>query len=624
MILEKINQISDLKKLNKHELTLLAKELRDLIIDTTSENGGHLASSLGVVELTIAILLSLDLPKDKVIWDVGHQSYAYKILTDRKDRFHTLRLHNGISGFPKIKESIYDSFDTGHSSTSISAGMGYAYARNLNKDDFTVVSVIGDGSLTGGIAFEALNNLNKLDSNFIIILNDNEMSISESSGGIKHALMGLRTSYRYIKLKEISKKFLHKLSGGKLIEKLIIRLNYALKQIFVSKGMIFEDMDIIYLGPIDGHNIELIKNTILKAKKLDSPCVIHVKTIKGKGYKYAEENPTFYHGVSPYYKETGELKKKNTNETWTKIFANKIIEKAGNNKNIVTITAAMADGTGLIDFSKKYPDRFFDVGICEQHAVTFAAGLALNKKIPIVCVYSTFLQRAFDQIIHDVCLENLHVVFMVDRAGIVGSDGETHQGIYDIAFLKMLPNMTIMAPKNKYELEQMIDFAIDKVNGPVAIRYPRGEASDDFSEHKSNIEYAKSELIEDGDDIVFYALGNMLKYAKSVKEILKTKKLNPCLINARFANPIDKEFLARYLQNKKFFVTFEEGVKYGGMGESLCSYINENFDNIKTDIIALPNVFIEQGSRDELLKDLYLDVDTVATKIINRYEQIKR
>ena len=623
MILDKINKSSDLQKLNKQELYQLADEVRELIINTTSNNGGHLASSLGVVELTIAILLALDLPKDKVIWDVGHQSYAYKILTDRKDRFHTLRLHNGISGFPKIKESIYDSFDTGHSSTSISAGMGFAYARNLNKEDFTIVSVIGDGSLTGGIAFEALNNLNKLNSNFIIILNDNEMSISESSGGIKHALMGLRTSYKYIKLKEISKKFLHKIPGGKLLEKLIIRINYALKQIFVSKGMIFEDMDIIYLGPIDGHNIELVKNTILKAKKLDSPCVIHVKTVKGKGYKYAEQNPTFYHGVSAYDIDTGELKNKSNKETWTKVFSNKIIKKAETNNDIVAITAAMADGTGLVDFGKKYLDRFFDVGICEQHAVTFAAGLAVNKKIPIVCVYSTFLQRAFDQIIHDVCLENLHVVFIVDRAGIVGNDGETHQGVFDISFLKLMPNMTIMSPKNKYELEQMIDFAIDKVSGPVAIRYPRGEASDDFNEYVHDIEYAKSELIENGEDIVFYALGNMLKYAKDVKEKLKQKSLNPALINARFANPIDKDFLYQYLKDKKFFVTFEEGVKYGSLGESLCSYINENFDGIKTDIIALPNVFIEQGNRDELLKDLNLDIDTVAKKIVDRYEQIR-
>ena len=623
MILENIKQISDIKKLNKQELKQLAKEVRELIIDTTSKNGGHLASSLGVVELTIAILLALDLPKDKVIWDVGHQSYAYKILTDRKYSFDTLRLHKGISGFPKIKESIYDSFDTGHSSTSISAGMGYAYARDLNNDDFVVLSVIGDGALTGGMAFEALNNLNKLNSNFIIILNDNEMSISESSGGIKHALMGLRTSYRYIKLKEILKKFLHKIFCGKIIEKLIIRVNYALKQIFVSKGMIFEDMDIIYLGPVDGHNIELLKNTILKAKKLNKPCVLHVKTIKGKGYKYAEENPTYFHGVAPFDINTGELKNKATKDTWTKVFSNKIIEKAQNNNNIVAITAAMADGTGLIDFSRKFPDRFYDVGICEQHAVTFGAGLAVNKKIPIICIYSTFLQRAFDQIIHDVCLEKLHVVFMVDRAGIVGSDGETHQGIFDIAFLKMMPNMTIMSPKNKYELEQMIDYAIDKIHGPVAIRYPRGEVIDEFIHYKNEIEYAKSELIENGDDIVFYALGNMLKFAKDVKDILKQKSLNPSLINARFANPIDKEFLANYLKDKRFFITFEEGVKYGGMGESLCSYINENFDSIKTDNIALPNVFIEQGNRDEVLKDLQLDIMTVANKIYNRYEQIK-
>lgn len=623
-MLERINNPSDLKKLNKQELEILAKEVRELIINTTSNNGGHLASSLGVVELTIAIILSLDLPNDKVIWDVGHQSYAYKILTDRKDRFNTLRLHKGISGFPKINESKYDSFDTGHSSTSISCGMGLAYARNLDNKDYTILSVIGDGALTGGMAFEALNNLNKLDSNFIIILNDNEMSISESSGGLKHALMGLRTSYRYIKLKEISKKFLYKIPTGKFIEKIIIRLNYALKQIFVSKGMIFEDMDIIYLGPIDGHNIELIKNTILKAKKLNSPCVIHVKTVKGKGYEYAEKNPTFYHGVSAFDIATGELKNKSKALTWTEVFSNKLLDKANINKDIVAITAAMADGTGLIGFSKKFPDRFFDVGICEQHAVTFSAGLSANKKIPIVCIYSTFLQRAFDQIIHDVCLSNQHVIFMVDRAGIVGHDGETHQGIFDIAFLKMMPNMTIMSPKNKYELEQMIDFAIDEVKGPVAIRYPRGMASDDFSQYNSSIEYAKSELIEDGSDIVFYALGNMLKYAKDIKERLKQYNLNPSLINARFANTIDKDFLMHNLKNKKFFVTFEEGVKFGGMGESLCSYINENVDNVKTDIIALPNVFVEQGDKEELFKDLSLDIDTVAKKIVERYEQITR
>ena len=623
MILETINNPSDLKKLNIDELNILSKEVRELIINTTSKNGGHLASSLGVVELTIALLLSLDLKKDKLIWDVGHQSYAYKILTDRKDKFNTLRLFKGISGFPKIKESPYDFFDTGHSSTSISAGMGYSFSRDLDNENYTIVSVIGDGALTGGIAFEALNNLSKLKSNFIIILNDNEMSISKSNGGLKHALMGLRTSYRYIKLKNIIKKILSIIPFGNFLKKLIIRINYALKQIFVSNGMIFENMGIIYLGPIDGHNIGLLKNTILKAKKLNSPCVIHIKTTKGKGYKFAEENPTLFHGIEPFNIETGEIIKKTNKETWTKVFSKKILELAEKDDNIIAITAAMTDGVGLTGFSKKYKDRFFDVGICEQHATTFAAGLAINKKIPIVCIYSTFLQRSFDQILHDICISNLHVVFMIDRAGIVGQDGETHQGVFDIAFLKMMPNMTIMSPKNRYEFEQMIEFAIYNINGPVAIRYGRGETIEKFKEYNSKIIYGKSEIIEEGDDIVFFALGNMLEYAKNVKDILKNNNLNPMLINARFANPIDKDLLNTILLNKKFFVTFEEGVKYGSMGESICAYINENFNNIKTDIIALPNIFIEHGKRDELLKSINMDEIYIADKILKRYEHIK-
>lgn len=620
MILDKINKVSDIQQLNDEEVNELAKEVRELIIKTTSENGGHIASSLGVVELTIALLSVLDIEKDKIIWDVGHQTYAYKILTGRKDSFHTLRQFKGLSGFPKRKESKYDSFDTGHSSTSISVGLGMTYANILNNDNSKIVSIIGDGSLTGGMAFEALNNLSKLDNNYIIILNDNEMSISESDGGIKHALMGLRTSYRYIKLKNIIKNFLSKIPFGEVIKNIIINIIKALKQLFVSSGMIFENLDIVYLGPIDGHDVNLLKETIKKAKKLDKACLIHIKTKKGKGYKFAEENPSKFHGIEPFEISTGELKNKSKNKSWTKIFSEKIVDKAKNNKDIIAITAAMTDGVGLTSFKNEFPDRFFDVGICEQHAVTFASGLSSKGKIPIVCIYSSFLQRAFDQIIHDVCLNNLHVVFMIDRAGIVGKDGETHQGIFDIAFLKMIPNMTIMSPKNDKEFEDMIDFAIDKIDGPVAIRYNRGEAVTDFSNNNQIVELGKSEIIEYGKDIVLFSLGQMIVIAKLVKEELKKYNINATLVNARFVNPIDNETINKLCSDShKLFVTFEEGVQYGSMGESISAYISEHFNNIKTDIIALPNKFIEHGERNQLLEMLKLSVNDIVNKILVKY-----
>ena len=624
MVLEKINKVNDIKQLTDEEIVILAKELRDLMIKTTSENGGHIASSLGVVELTIALLSVLDLEKDKIIWDVGHQTYAYKILTGRKDRFPTIRKFKGLSGFPKTNESKYDAFNTGHSSTSISVGLGMTYANILDNKNETIVSVIGDGSLTGGMAFEALNNLSKLNKNFIIILNDNEMSISESDGGIKHALMGLRTSYRYTKLKNIIKKILKRIPFGNSIKYFIININKALKQIFVSSGMLFENLDIVYLGPIDGHNINLLKETITKAKKLDKACLIHTKTKKGKGYKFAEENPSKFHGIAPFDIDTGELKNKSNKKTWTKIFSDKIVEKSDTNNNIVCITAAMTDGVGLADFKEKYSNRLFDVGICEQHAVTFAAGLSSKGKIPIVCIYSSFLQRAFDQILHDVCLNKLHVVFMIDRAGIVGADGETHQGIFDIAYLKMLPNMTIMSPKNDKEFIQMIDFAIDKLEGPVAIRYNRGDAVTEFSEYNNNIELGKAEIIEKGKDIVLYALGQMLVIADKVKNELKKYNISPTLVNARFVNPIDCKLIDNLLnEDHKLFITFEEGVKYGSMGESISTYVCDHFNNVKTDIIALPNKFIEHGTREELLNMLNLSIEDIVKKILVKYGSIK-
>ena len=616
-ILDKINSTCDLKKLSYDELNILAKEVREFIIDRTSKNGGHLASSLGVVELTIALIKAYDFPNDKIIWDVGHQSYAYKILTDRKEAFNGLRSLGGISGFPKRKESPYDSFDTGHSSTSISAGLGMCVARDLKHDNYKVVSVIGDGALTGGMAFEALNNLSKLNSNYVIVLNDNEMSISKSVGGLNKALLGVRSSKRYSELKKNLKSKLEKNAFGLFIKKILVTIINIVKQISESEGMLFENLDINYVGPINGHDIKEVYTALSKAINANEPVILHVKTVKGKGYEPAEKNPTLYHGIGPYDKLTGKIIGNTSELTYTKVFSNKLLSLAKSDSNIIAITAAMADGTGLKDFSIKYPDRFFDVGICEQHAVTFAAGIALSGMVPIVCIYSSFLQRAFDQIIHDVCLQNQHVVFAIDRAGLVGADGETHQGIFDISYLRLIPNMTILAPKNAKEFEEMIEYAIYDIKGPVAIRYPRGKAYDDLNDKMNKLEYAKSELLYDGENIALVALGSMVSTAIHIKDKLKGKNINAIVVNLRFAKPIDFEMIDTICKkNIKKIVVMEEGVLNGGVGQAIEEYIHDKGYGIETILISTKDAYVEHGSVSKLREAIGIDSDSIIKKIL--------
>ena len=618
-VIDKIKSPDDIKSLSYNELNDLAHDVREIIIDSISKNGGHLASSLGVVELTIALLLSYDFPHDKIIWDVGHQSYAYKILTDRKDAFNYIRSFGGISGFPKRKESSYDSFDTGHSSTSISAGLGMCYARDLNGDDYKIVSVIGDGALTGGMAFEALNNVSDLKSNFVIILNDNEMSISKSNGGLSKALIGLRTSKQYFDLKNSLKNNLEKSAIGKFLKGILIGIINTIKQFINTEGMIFENLNINYVGPIDGHNIKKLQDVIVTSMKSNEPVLIHVKTIKGKGYDKAEKNPTLYHGVSPFNKETGIVKKFGDVITYTDVFSNKIIELANKDNRIVAITAAMADGTGLTEFSKKFSNRFFDVGIAEQHAVTFAAGLATNNIIPIVCVYSSFLQRGFDQIIHDVALQNMHIVFMIDRAGIVGADGETHQGIFDISYLRMIPNMTILAPKNSYEFENMIEYAIYNVKGPVAIRYPRGKSYDDLKEYNAALSYGKSEILinDKNATLSIFALGTNVSTAVHINQKLKEKNIISNVVNLRFAKPIDYETVKNVIINSKTekILVMEENVEAGGVGEAIESFLLKERINVEVHNVNLGDSYVEHGSIEKLRELLKIDSKSIIDRI---------
>ena len=611
-ILNSINCIDDIKKLNDKNIKTLALEVRDYIIETVSKNGGHLASSLGVVELTIALLKCFDFEYDKIIWDVGHQSYAYKILTGRKNEFKTLRTYSGISGFPKREESKFDSFNTGHCSTSISAGMGMCVARNLNKEDYKIISVIGDGSLTSGMAFEALNNLSDLKKNFILILNDNQMSISKSSGGINKALLGIRTSKKYTNAKTKLNQILENSNIGLVLKKILITIVNIFKQIVVSDGMLFENLNINYVGPINGHDIKKITQVLNTVKNFNEPVLIHIKTVKGKGYKFAEENPTLFHGVSTFDIQTGFIKQSNK-KTYTQIVSEELVKIAYLNDKIVAITAAMADGTGLVEFSKKFPNRFFDVGICEQHAITFAAGMATQNIIPIVCIYSSFLQRGFDQIIHDVCLQNLHVVFLIDRAGIVGQDGETHQGIFDISYLRIIPKMIIMAPKNDIELKQMIDFSINNIKSPVAIRYPRGVAFNGLNKI-SELIIGKSEIIDWGSNIALFALGSMVETAIEIKE--KIKK-NITIINARFAKPIDFDMIDKICNSShQKMIILEEGIKIGGIGEEIENYIKSKNYNIIVHTVGIDDKYVEHGDVNTLKRICKIDTDSIIKEFI--------
>ena len=540
MVLEKINQPNDIRELSDEELKILADEIREFLIEKISVTGGHLASNLGVVELTIALHRVLDLPKDKIIWDVGHQSYTHKLLTGRKNGFDELRKYGGMSGFPKRKESACDCFDTGHSSTSISAGLGYAMAREIQGDDYKVVSVIGDGALTGGMAFEALNNAARLKSNFIIVLNDNNMSISENVGGLSAYLSGFRTADAYLDLKMNVMNSLNRIPvyGDKVVQK-IRKTKSGIKQLLIP-GMFFEEMGIVYLGPVDGGDIKGIEKYLKEASHIDGPVIVHVITHKGAGYIPAERHPARFHGTEPFDIETGIPKNPRVKANYTDIFSTVMRKLGDRDEKVVAVTAAMTDGTGLKRFHNMFPERFFDVGIAEEHAVTFSAGLAAAGLKPIFAVYSSFLQRAYDQILHDVCIQNLPVVFAIDRAGLVGSDGETHQGIFDISYLSSIPNMTILAPKNKWELSDMIKYAVN-FGAPIAVRYPRGEAYDELKEFRAPIVYGKSEWLYQESEIILFALGSMVKTAVSVRDVLKKKGYSCSLVNARVAKPQDEE-----------------------------------------------------------------------------------
>lgn len=615
MVLEKINHPNDIKNLDKEELPLLAEEIREFLIRTISEGGGHLASNLGVVELTMAMHLVFDLPKDKMIWDVGHQAYTHKLLTGRRENFASLRKFGGMSGFPKRCESSCDCFDTGHSSTSISAGLGYVAARDLQGEDYSVISVIGDGSLTGGMAYEAMNNAARLKTNFIIVLNDNNMSISENVGGMSEYLGSLRTNDAYQELKQGVTDTLKKIPvyGDRVVRK-IKRTKSGIKQLFIP-GMLFEEMGLTYLGPVDGHNLDRLIRAFHEARKVNGPVLLHVFTKKGKGYAPAERHPARFHGAEPFDISTGVPLHKRAKANYTDVFATVMRKLGDRQENLVAITAAMPDGTGLKRFKNVFPDRFFDVGIAEQHAVTFAAGLAAGGMLPVVAVYSSFLQRAFDQIVHDVCIQNLHVIFAIDRAGLVGSDGETHQGIFDLSYLSLIPNLCVMAPKNKWELSDMMKFAVS-YDGPIALRYPRGEAYDGLMEHRAPVVYGKSELLYDEERIALVAVGSMVKTAHEVRQNLKWKGFECTLINARFVKPLDEGRLLELTKEHKLIVTLEENVLDGGFGEHVSEFYEEIGSDVQVLNIALPDAYVEHGNVEVLKQECGIDAETIEKKII--------
>ena len=614
-ILNKINSPSDLKNLNYKQKEELAKEIRDYTIDIVSNNGGHLASNLGVVELTIALHSVFNTPEDKIIWDVGHQTYVHKMLTGRRDKMNTLRKFNGISGFPKTCESEYDCFNTGHSSTSISAALGMARARDILNENYKVVAVIGDGSLTGGMAEEALNDAGVSKSNVIVVLNDNEMSISRNVGGISVLLGKFRTKKWYTKTNKGLKKTIEKIPKlGPKIVGFASRTKSSIKQIFIPK-MYFEDIGYTYLGPVDGHNIESVEAILKQSKNCEGPVLVHVVTKKGKGYKFAERNPARFHGTAPFNKETGEpLKEKK--KDYSKVFGEKLIELANNDNRIVAVTAVMADGTGLKEFKKKFPNRFFDVGIAEQHAVGMAAGMAKTGLIPVVPIYSSFYQRAYDQVIHDVCMQNLHVIMCADRAGIVGNDGETHQGLFDMSAFSLIPNITIMAPKDFIELEQMMEFAVN-AEGPVLIRYPRGgEDENKFNKHPEIIS-SRCEIVQEGSDLTIIGIGKMVSRALEVAEIMQKQGINAEVINARFLKPFDNEQVLKSINKTKNVITIEDGLLRGGLATTVDELIAKNsVQNARVENYGYTE-FVKHGTTNELEQLNGLDAKSIVKTWLN-------
>ena len=614
MVLDQIQNVNDIKNLTEEEIDTLQDEIRTFLVESIAKTGGHLASNLGVIELTMALHLSFDLTKDKIVWDVGHQSYTHKILTGRKDGFEHLREYGGMSGFPKTEECEADSSNTGHSSTSISAGLGLAEAREITGQDYFVISVIGDGALTGGMAFEALNNASRMKTNFIIVLNDNNMSISENVGGLNKYLNDFRTADAYMDLKDGVVNSLSKIPvyGDRIVRK-IRNAKSGIKQLFVP-GMFFEEMGITYLGPVDGSNIKAMRRAFAEAKRVRGPVLVHVLTKKGNGYVPAERHPARFHGTAPFDIETGVPLHKQSKAHYTDVFST-VMKKMGEREpKLVAITAAMTDGTGLKRFRNLYPERFFDVGIAEEHAVTFAAGMAKSGLKPVFAVYSSFLQRAYDQILHDVCLQNLPVVFAIDRAGLVGKDGATHQGIFDLSYLATIPNLTIMAPKTKWELSDMLKFAI-AADTPMAIRYPRGDACDLWKEKRAPIESGKAEVLCEGTEVALFAIGSMVETAWKVMEKLQERGISATVVNARFAAPLDKECICGLAQKHRLLVTLEENVASGGMGEHVAALLMEEQSRIKLLRIAVPDTFVEHGDVDTLYRVLGMDADTVTNRI---------
>ena len=622
MALELIRKENDIKKLSDEQLDGLADEIRRFLIEKISRTGGHLASNLGAVELTMALHLTLDFPEDKLIWDVGHQSYTHKLLTGRSGGFDTLRKYGGMSGFPKRKESDCDAFDTGHSSTSISAGLGLVEARELLGQDHTVVSVIGDGSMTGGMAYEALNNASRLKSNFIIVLNDNHMSISENVGGISRYLSGLRTTQTYTEIKKGVEGTLKKIPGrGDRLVSQLRKTKSGIKQLFVP-GMFFEDMGITYLGPVDGHDVRKLVKVLNEAKRVDHAVLVHVITEKGKGYRPAEENPSRFHGTGPFDIRTGEPAEKSSTDSYTEVFSKVLADIARKDEKVVAITAAMADGTGLAPFKKYFPKRFFDVGIAEEHAMTFAAGLAAGGMKPVFAVYSSFLQRAYDQTLHDVCLQDLPVVIAVDRAGLVGSDGETHQGIFDLSFLTSIPNMTVISPKNRWEMADMLRFAVDYPH-PVALRYPRGEAYEGMKEFRTPVEYGKSEVLYEEKDIAVIFVGHMAELADRVRSGIRDAGYSCSLINARFVKPLDTQLLDRLSRTHRLFVTIEENVVSGGFGEQVMEYASDAKLPVYVRNIGLPDDYVEHGNVEILRREAGLECGRIVKQALSDYSEIK-
>ncbi|OKZ74750.1 MAG: 1-deoxy-D-xylulose-5-phosphate synthase [Clostridium sp. 26_22] len=608
-MLEKINSPEDLKKLNIEEKEQLAKEIREYILNVVSENGGHLASNLGVVELTIALHSVFNVPTDKIVWDVGHQTYVHKILTGRREQLKTIRKLDGLAGFPKTNESDCDCFNTGHSSTSISAALGMARARDLEGKNNSVIAVIGDGALTGGMALEALNDAGYSNTKMTVILNDNEMSISKNVGGLNMFLSKLRTKKLYAKSSLSAKKVILKIPVvGKPFVKIVQRVKRSIKQLIIPK-MFFEDIGFTYLGPVDGHNIEQLQNIMRLSKQVEAPVLIHVLTKKGKGYKIAEENPDKFHATSPFDIETGKPKKEKKPD-YSKVFGEKIVEMAKKDSRIVAITASMKDGTGLTKFQKEFPNRFFDIGIAEQHALGMAAGMAKEGMIPIVPIYSSFYQRAYDQVIHDIALQNLPVIMCVDRAGVVGADGETHQGTLDMAFFRIVPNLTIMAPKDFKELEDMLEFAV-KLNKPVVIRYPRGGEEKTKLEKHEELKLGKAEILKEGKDITIVAIGKRVAKAMEMAEKLKQNEIDAEVINARFLKPLDKEKIKTSIEKTKNVITMEDGTEINGLGTAVEELIvEENLQNIKFKKYAWPDEFIRHGNVEELEK-IYCDFDSI-------------